>query len=66
MEVNSHFKAVSRLTYGTYIPEFTAQFLVKHKSDYNRNTTEGTQRKEKPPWLLPGIPVYKDKNLQGM
>jgi hypothetical protein len=66
MEVNSHFKAVLRLTYGTYIPEYTAQLLVKHTSDYNRNTAEGAQRKEKPPWLLPGIAIYKNKNLQGM
>jgi hypothetical protein len=66
MEVNSHFKAVFRLTYGTYIPECTAHFLVKHTSDYNRNTTEGTQRKEKPPWLLPVIPIHKNKSQQGM
>jgi len=49
MKVNSHFKAVLRLTYDTYIPEYTAQLLAKHSSGYNRNTTEGTQRKEKPP-----------------
>ena len=57
MEVNSHFKAVLRLTYGTYIPEHTAQLLVKHTSDYNRITTEGAQRKEKPHWLMPDIPI---------
>jgi hypothetical protein len=49
MEVNSHFKAVLRLTYGTYITEYKAQLLVKHASDYNRNTTEGTQENNSPP-----------------
>jgi len=49
MEVSSHFKAVLRLTYGTFITEYTVQLLVKHTSDYNRNTTAGTQRKEKSP-----------------
>jgi len=55
MEVSSHFKAVLRLTYGTFITEYTVQLLVKHTSDYNRNTTAGTQRKEKSPPPPPAI-----------
>jgi len=54
MEINTHFKAVLRLAYGTYIPEYTAHLLVKHTSDYNRNMAEGTQRKEKRPPPPPG------------